>query len=1527
MDHVTCLSGSQQQKQQNCCKTIDYAVFNAPSDTTVNIVTSNYSDGAGALGNNNITKNIFFLNGTLEITKNLTIQAAPHSSYRPVITIKDIGSIQFAFSLVGRESEDNQINLNLIGLDFKDVNIVKCLDNTVICTVHIQQCKGLQCKDCSAKFVDIKTTMPASLSVWDTSFQSGGYSIRILSKDVSMILNSVTLISGSRIYMKNTKTDKKLAVRINGLRTAGLFPLYAARFVGHFRELVLQGIDIVNTTFVKQGLRVELSTDNKVKSNVTLANILVRNTTINPGGTDLISVQWASINITNISVHHSKLAIAIKISRSIGSIESITGASGSAMMLLVAASFSQLSMTNLKVFDCFFEKVTIKDYRLGGAYSPYRHKGLLFLDASKMDFTDSTVTRNNFGWQFIYSTDSDLNLYRVMLSGNLVEKDAIEFTDRGRLTIDDSVIELNRLSSRIFNINFAYGVKMSNLKIEGNRNAQFASYLTVLFIQGTQAQKIPTNLTNIVIRNNSIIDFANLRDSITTMKNLSCKENTIHGYFIMVTYGTFDGLNISIIGNVANSTIMDSYIVDGNVLVFDRVSVNIGDMIIANNFISGYAVQDSECMRFKLHNCRITGNVIKDSALYHKDGADLVVDNLEITNNTLDSGLMIDHAGTKMENMIFTNNTVTGKDTRVLRLDALEKRSEDQVKMYQENTTINVNHNALLRNVTIVDSSPLDQDSHDTMAMVSTSISIIAYFMYITIENMNLNVSGNQVLAMEMFFPGLAEFVTKNRVSNYTIECPIGSMIGHYTKKEGKRTTFSVFCPKCKSQFYSIISSLVTFDGIDYRFTPYEHVKGLKVKYERNAVCYTCPVGGLCDNGVVISKPNYYGYIKSSNIISDTTPFNASNSNNNNGADKNNQITNSDTQNQIEYVTCPVDYCCSKSGKRCTGFNTCNYNRHGMICGECDTGYQVSFFTEKCIPSNKCTRKTQFWIMFGLVALGFAFVLCFMDNIQMIVLVLPKRIFSALICRCGNNKNDCNVKKEYQHQNIYTITKETVLNGGGGINNRAYNSCDENNKDSYIKYFNDDNKSEKSNNNNNTFNDNNNNQSVGKIDQFPVRISEGRPIKAGNDTKINTTPYTWQGIFNCMLSFYQIKSLLNVNRSLKKGQIAERYLDKLTDLFNLEIFVNVYSQEFCPMFGLDAIWKRVIRVLLLNSASAVLVIVIWLLCLLYYNTVSKRRSDGGKKSLSELFLLKLEVCLLRIITFGYKNVASVAVTFITCVDINGKLTLFIQANVQCFTYQQYAVFAFLALWVIPIPINLYIVFYWYHDQLISFREFLVCLVFPPIVSVYWCVVAKRRATNTVVKRNSRQFIRIREMYEEPYRPRRFEGGFTRMESVNSFGAQNTTKNSEINTTASTKYVFWEHWRLIQRLMLSMVTSYLKNPIYKIYLSSPLLLIFFVVYLKVKPFKRSLFVLHWLEVGSLIGICYQLLYNLLKSYLYLYDVPNKTHEELLLNFFRYTEFLFTPLFLFAAYLVCSFAMGFMKRHVFNRKEQYCFEKSS
>ena len=307
----------------------------------------------------------------------------------------------------------------------------------------------------------------------------------------------------------------------------------------------------------------------------------------------------------------------------------------------------------------------------------------------------------------------------------------------------------------------------------------------------------------------------------------------------------------------------------------------------------------------------------------------------------------------------------------------------------------------------------------------------------------------------------------------------------------------------------------------------------------------------------------------------------------------------------------------------------------------------------------------------------------------------------------------------------------------------------------------------------------------------------------------------------------------------------------MTELFNLEVFINVYGQELCPMVGLDAITKRLIRVVLFNATAAIFVVVVWAVCFLYSRATTIRDkpqtnhgcssgSEEQKQSLSQLFLMKLEICFLRIITFGYKNLASVTVTFVTCVEINGTYFLFIDAGVQCFTYHQYGVFAFLASWVFPVPIVLYVAFSWYRDCLITFREFLCCLAVPPLVLVYWGVAAQRKASGTRAQHNRRQFCRIREMYEEPYRLRSHSNRKKKnnnnkhltVTKTISQTALHPAKNMVGATEEIDEYVFWEHWRLLQRLLLSILVSYLKNPINKIYMSSPLILIFLVVYLKV-----------------------------------------------------------------------------------------------
>ena len=94
-----------------------------------------------------------------------------------------------------------------------------------------------------------------------------------------------------------------------------------------------------------------------------------------------------------------------------------------------------------------------------------------------------------------------------------------------------------------------------------------------------------------------------------------------------------------------------------------------------------------------------------------------------------------------------------------------------------------------------------------------------------------------------------------------------------------------------------------------------------------------------------------------------------------------------------------------------------------------------------------------------------------------------------------------------------------------------------------------------------------------------------------------------------------------------------------------------------------------------------------------------------------------------------------------------------------------------------------------------------------------------------------------------------------------------------------------------------------------------------MYLKVKPFKKSLFLLHWLEITSLLGLCYQVVFNLFKAYVYLYEVPSNMHEEYLTQFFRYTEPWITPVTLFVLYLFANKALPLIKKIRITRTRKY------
>lgn len=94
---------------------------------------------------------------------------------------------------------------------------------------------------------------------------------------------------------------------------------------------------------------------------------------------------------------------------------------------------------------------------------------------------------------------------------------------------------------------------------------------------------------------------------------------------------------------------------------------------------------------------------------------------------------------------------------------------------------------------------------------------------------------------------------------------------------------------------------------------------------QRKVLCRSCPRGGLCEEGRVAAKSNFWGY---------------------------------ENRGQVSFLSCPPNYCCDKI--YCQRYDSCRGNRTGTLCGECPAGMSEPLFTTKCKANSECTSKV-FW--------------------------------------------------------------------------------------------------------------------------------------------------------------------------------------------------------------------------------------------------------------------------------------------------------------------------------------------------------------------------------------------------------------------------------------------------------------------------------------------------------------------------------------------------------------------------------------
>ena len=350
--------------------------------------------------------------------------------------------------------------------------------------------------------------------------------------------------------------------------------------------------------------------------------------------------------------------------------------------------------------------------------------------------------------------------------------------------------------------------------------------------------------------------------------------------------------------------------------------------------------------------------------------------------------------------------------------------------------------------------------------------------------------------------------------------------------------------------------------------------------------------------------------------------------------------------------------------------------------------------------------------------------------------------------------------------------------------------------------------------------------------------------KEEEEEKEESKKLTISAAFNIIVGFYQMKKLIAIKLS-KRYDVSEIDIQAyIMDFFNLEIFIKA-SKTLCPIVGLNPISKGVIKSFLMPVimfSQLWIALIVHGICFCFGN----RRIYHFERPMT--WGQRIGLTFIKLLIFNYKAIGTFCVILVNCVQINNSSLLFIYADMECFQWWQKTVMVFLGVWVIPFPAALMASYYMLLKRSITFKEFILCTILPVLVLFYY-LRAKDDVISDSTERMQRELIaNLREFFEEPYR--------------------------RINGTDDS-YVFWESWRLYQRLILVMVTTFSIHPIVHACGTTMVIALFIFVFAMVNPYKEELYALRLMEITGLAGLSLALGEVMFNAYVYNLQIPKNS----------------------------------------------------
>ena len=163
----------------------------------------------------------------------------------------------------------------------------------------------------------------------------------------------------------------------------------------------------------------------------------------------------------------------------------------------------------------------------------------------------------------------------------------------------------------------------------------------------------------------------------------------------------------------------------------------------------------------------------------------------------------------------------------------------------------------------------------------------------------------------------------------------------------------------------------------------------------------------------------------------------------------------------------------------------------------------------------------------------------------------------------------------------------------------------------------------------------------------------------------------------------------------------------------------------------------------------------WLLLLLWLAwSITLRRSFffffGGRRGINSSLKPsdRLGVCFIRVLMLNYKNIASVSVILLNCVEVTGIRVLHVKGDTECFNWWQVIVAVFFSTWILFFPLSLKLSYAMFIKNEITFPKFIICLMIPIALVVYKIV---NRNVVSVVLQKPVNVLHVKKSFERNVR--------------------------------------------------------------------------------------------------------------------------------------------------------------------------------